>query len=170
MQYKWVGAVLVVLSCGGFGIFLSASHKNEEWNLRQLASALDYMLCELQYRLTPLPELCRQAGLHAKGCTARVLLALAEELESPLCCDVGACMENLLIKTEEIPVKTRGNLSFLGKSLGRFDLEGQMKGLEAVRQRCRDDLTAHTLDKTQRLRSYQTLGLCAGAALVILFI
>ena len=58
----------------------------------------------------------------------------------------------------------------LGKSIGRFDMDGQIKGLEAVRQDCRRRLDELSKDRDTRLRSYQTLGLCAGAALAILFI
>ena len=54
--------------------------------------------------------------------------------------------------------------------IGRFDLEGQLQGLESVRVYCRDQLDNLAKDRDVRLRSYQTLGLCAGAALAILFV
>ena len=44
-----------------------------------------------------------------------------------------------------------------------------LKGLEAVRQKCREDIQLLTEDKAVRMRSYQTLGICAGVALAILF-
>lgn len=169
MYYRWIGAILVIMGCGSFGFALCAAQKRDEWNLRQLAAALDYMQCELQYRLTPLPELCRQAGMHGKGSVGQVLRSLSQELENPLCPNVGICMEKILTEST-VSGKTKANLILLGDSLGRFDLEGQMKGLEAVRQHCREDIESLTRDKVSRMRSYQTLGLCAGAALVILFI
>ena len=58
----------------------------------------------------------------------------------------------------------------MGSSLGRFDLEGQLQGLESVRIYCREQLDELSKDRDVRLRSYQTLGLCAGAALAILFV
>lgn len=170
MAYKWIGACLIIASCGGFGLMLCALHKNEEWMLRQLVAALDDMECELQYRLTPLPDLCRNAGGHSKGCIRSFLLSLAEELEYQINSDVSASVNIALQKAGPLPEKTKLNIIQLGNSLGRFDLDGQLKGLEAVRHRCREDLQELTEDKTVRLRSYQTLGLCAGAALVILFI
>lgn len=137
--------------------------------LRQLVAALDYMQCELQYRLTPLPELCRGAGLQAKGILRQVFLTFSQELDYRLTPDVASCMAAALEKARNLPRKTGGNLLLLGNSLGRFDLEGQIQGLEAVRQQCREDIQTLAVDKLQRLRSYQTLSLCAGAALVILF-
>ena len=58
----------------------------------------------------------------------------------------------------------------LGRTLGRFDLDGQLIGLENARRDCRRAVDALSENRDNRLRCYQTLGLCAGAALAILFI
>lgn len=170
MNYKWIGAILIIAGCGGFGIMLAAAHRREEGALRQLISALDLMECELQYRLTPLPDLCRQAGQESKGCVREVLLYLAGELEAQVAPDVGSCMSAALSMVKDIPSRTEDALALMGQSLGRFDLTGQLKGLEAVRSSCRRELENLTANKDVRLRSYQTLGFCAGAALAILFL
>ena len=170
MIYKWLGAGLILISCSGFGFMLCAAQKREEWMLRQLVGALDEMQCELQYRLTPLPDLCHNAGIHSKGCMKQFLLLLAEELECNLSPDVYACVNAALAKAAPFPQQTRENILQLGSWLGRFDYEGQLKGLEAVRQKCREDIQLLTENKAVRLRSYQTLGICAGVALVILFL
>ena len=70
----------------------------------------------------------------------------------------------------EIPKRVRQAFEIMGSSLGRFDMEGQIKGLEAVRGFCRRELEGLSQNRDSRLRSYQTLGLCAGAALAILFV
>ena len=169
MIYKWLGAGLILASCGGFGFLLCVTQKREEWMLRQLVSALDEMQCELQYRLTPLPDLCHNAGLHSKGNMRVFFLNLAKELECQLSPDVYVCVNAALDRSEPFPQITRDNILQLGSWLGRFDFEGQVKGLEAVRHKCREDIQQLTENKSVRLRSYQTLGICAGAALVILF-
>ena len=170
MYIKWIGAVLVLLSCGGVGFYLSAGHKREQRMLAQLISALDYMECELQYRLTPLPDLCRQAGNQTGQALGCLLISLAEELESQISPDVASCMHTVLSQSKPIPNRTLENLRLLGKSLGRFDLEGQIQGLESLRYHCREDLKNLRKDQDVYIRNCQTLGLCAGAALVILFI
>lgn len=170
MNYKWIGAVLVIVGCGGFGFSLAASHKREEGTLRQLIRVIQFMECELQYRLTPLPELCRTAGKEVHGALREVLDALAVELESQIAPDAASCMSAALNKCAELPGRTCGILLRLGQSLGRFDLPGQLRGLEAVRSACHLELAALEKNRDSRLRSYQTLGLCAGAALVILFL
>ena len=58
----------------------------------------------------------------------------------------------------------------LGGSLGRFDMEGQLRGIENARQLCRKEMEALSDHRDQRLKNYQTLAICAGVALAILLI
>ena len=170
MSIKWIGALLVIAGCGGVGFTMAAAYKREERTLRSLISALDYMACELQFRLTPLPVLCLRAGSECRGVVGKVLNNLARELENQICPDADSCMYAALSRTENVPQETENALRLLGTSLGRFDLDGQLKGLEQVRSHCRSQLQTLSENRSQRVRGYQTLGLCAGAALAILFV
>lgn len=169
MSYKWVGAILVIVGCGGFGFAIAANHKREERLLRQLIQALQFMECELQYRLTPLPELCRLTGKEVSGILRNVFLNLARELDWQVSPDACSCMSAALKLTPDLPVSLRKLLLQLGHTLGRFDFPGQIQGLQVVRAACGESLKKLSKDRDVRLRSYQTLGLCAGAALAILF-
>ena len=170
MTYKWIGAVLVIVGCGGFGFAMASAHRQEERRLGQLLRALQYMQCELQYHLTPLPELCRQAGAEASGDIGQVLRRLAQELETQTFPDAASCMRAAIGKSPDLSPGCRRLLVQLGRSLGRFDLSGQLQGLQAVKAACREQRRRLEKDREIRLRSYRTLGLCAGAALAILFV
>ena len=170
MYMKLIGAVMVVTACGGFGFRLAAAHIREERTLRRLTAILDYMECELQYRLTPLPQLCRQAAGEGMDTLCKFFLSLTHELEDQISPDVEGCVRDALKQCPDIPKQTRFILEQFGQTLGRFDVQGQLKGLEAVRQECRRNLEIMNQNKQSRLRGYQTLGLCAGAALAILFL
>lgn len=170
MTYKWIGAVLVIVGCGGFGFSMAAAHRQEERRLGQLIRALQYMQCELQYHLTPLPELCRQAGAEAGGAVGEVLRGLAQELETQSFPDAASCMRAAIGKSPDLSPGCRRLLVQLGRSLGRFDFSGQLQGLQAVKAACREQRRRLEKDREIRLRSYRTLGLCAGAALAILFV
>ncbi len=170
MIAKVIGIIFVVFGCGGVGFRIAYNHRQEEKALRQLVGMLDFMACELQYRMPTLPSLCREVAKVFLEMPGRVFLELALEMESQISPDIEHCMSSALKKFDNIPTVTQGKLQLLGKSIGRFDLEGQLKGLEAVRQDCRRSLDTLSVNRDSRLRSYQTLGLCAGAALAILFI
>lgn len=138
--------------------------------MRQLISALDFMGCELQYRMTPLPELCKETAGTCKGVIQQVFLALSRELEEQISPNAAICMKAVVQENRQVPRLTREVLLTFGESLGNFDLSGQLNGLETARQACRRELEALAQNRDVRLRSYQTLGICAGAALVVLFI
>ena len=170
MSIKLIGAILVIVGCGGVGFRMAALQMREEKVLREYIGLLDYMECELQYRRTPLPDLCRQTASQGKGVLRDVFLSFTQELEDQVSPNVESCMKVVLNKIRNIPASTLLMLELLGTSLGRFDIEGQLRGLEAVRKESRRLLEHLSVNRDVRLRSYQTLGLCAGAALAILFV
>ena len=170
MGFKWIGAVLIIASCSGCGFAVAAGKRREEKLLWQLMEILQFMERELQYRLTPLPELCRKAAGEAKGILQFVFLNLYRELSWQKQPDAGSCMYAALQRSGELPPRVRRLLVQLGHTLGRFDLTGQLQGIQSVQQRCEDTLGNIRKHRDERLRSYQTLGICAGAALAIILI
>ena len=170
MNYRIIGAILVILSSGGMGFSLAAAHKKEVNTLKQLLRALDFMACELEYRLPPLDELCYLAGGQVSGAVNRFFSALAIQLRQQVDTDACRCVEIVLKQQTDLSPKTARELHLLGKSLGRFDLAGQISGIRSVKELCERDLQGLQADQATRLRTYRTLGICAGIALVILFI
>lgn len=170
MSEKWLGAIFIIGSCGGFGFSLSSDYRKSVRSLRQLLRALSYMECELQYHLTPLPALCRQAAEESGGIVQEIFRRLGRELEHQTSPDVEICMKTVLQDTPAVPKTVKRYFRGLGKNLGRFDLPGQLKGLEEAQSSCKRELDALKANQRETLKSYQVLGLCAGAALAILFI
>lgn len=170
MTGKLIGALMIVAGCGGFGWSMAAARRSEELTLRQLIAALDFMQCELQYRLTPLPDLCHLAGREQNGIIGLFFRNLSLELESQISPDVSSCVAAALSRMHKIPGTVKEAIELLASSLGRFDSQGQLHGLEQVRQFCREEVDRFAQNREVRLRGYQTLGLCAGAALAILLV
>ena len=130
MNLKWIGAICIVVAASGFGMMLALYHKKEVKTLKNLITALDFMECELQFRMCALPELCRRTAAESDGVVQNVFLALSNELEDQISPDVRKCMYSAIGKVKDIPEQTGQCLELLGDSLGRFDLEGQLKSLE----------------------------------------
>ena len=169
MMIRLVGAVLLVSGCGGFGFAMGLHYRREIRMLRQLLAALQEMELELKYRLTPLPALCGIASAASGGVLGELFRKLREALESGEFSEISGCM-NGLVQTMDISPKCGTCLRELGHGLGRFDLEGQLQGIQSVKRRCRDFLQELESHRSERLRSYQTLALCAGGALAILLV
>ena len=170
MMSKLLGAVLILSGCGGFGMMICITYKREEEMLYQLIQALDFMQYELQFRMTPLPELCEQAGSRCKGKISSFFQLLSTELARQAAPDVSACIEAVTESMGKLPDRVAGALTILDVSLGQFDAQGQIHSLQAASAHCRTALEAMAENRESRLRSYQTLSICAGAALVILLV
>ncbi len=170
MIFRIIGAVLVLTACGYVGFHYGFQHRRREETLEQLILALEYMSRELEYEMPPLPLLCRRGAEQCSGMVAQALSGLAYELDRQVSVDAQSCMDAALMNLPRLPECTRQKLEILGKSLGQFDLSGQISGMQSVTERCKRDLEGLYANHEVRIRSYRTLGLCAGAALVILFI
>jgi stage III sporulation protein AB len=170
MIIKLIGAGLILLGCGALGVLIIASHKREERFLLDLIRILEFMECELQFRATSLPDLCRQAACETGGTLCRLFTELAYELEAQVFPDVTQCMKTVISKNKELSNFLVQALNMLGSTLGRFDLEGQIKGLRSTHIECNRFLEQLSEKKNVHLRNCQTIWLCAGAALVIIFI
>ena len=170
MIAKMLGSVLILAGCGGFGMMICVAYKREEDMLRQLIHALDFIQCELQFRMTPLPELCSLAGSACSGRISEYFQMLAKELEQQTLPDVRSCAEAVAASTAKLPERVENALEVFSRSLGQFDAQGQIQELEKARNYCHSAMTAMDENRDMRLRSYQTLGICAGAALVILLV
>ena len=168
MYIKLVGARLILAGCGGYGIMMAVNHKREVASLRQVICVAEKMICELEYRLTPLPELCLFAAEQTKGALRAFFLTLVQVMDAQISPDLAECTGQALMQTTGIPDFTAAELQALGKTLGRFDLNGQINALQQCIRSCENKVEALEDQQPQRLRSYQTLGFCAGAALAIL--
>ena len=169
MSFKLLGVLAVILGCGGFGFRMAACHRLEEKYIRELLTVLDQIQCELEYRLTPLPELCKIACGNCTGKLRDLFTALSVELDRQIAPDAQCCM-SAAVSASELSRTVKGLLLELGRSLGNFDLSGQLRGIEAVRRQAQEALQNSVKNRDLRIRSYQTLGLCAGAALAILLL
>ena len=170
MMLRLIGAALIIAACGGAGSYMGIQYHREIVVLRQFQQTLEYMQQEMAYHLSPLPELCRGAAARSSGSLRKFWEQTAMEMESQIAPDAVSCMDAAANKVTSLPKYTAQALGMLGKILGCFDLEGQQKAMQPVHQFCEDKLAELEENKTQRIRNYQTLGLCAGAALAILFI
>ena len=167
---RTLGAILIILSCGGFGISLAAAHKAQERAVGELMSALEFMECELQYRCPALPELCAKTAMQCKGTIRSLFKAISINLESQQSYDAESCMSAVLNMFTDLPDIVMKVCVSLAGVLGKFSLDGQMKGFRSVKTECIQTLEELQSHKDARIRSYQTVGVCAGAAVAILFI
>ena len=170
MAIKSIGAALILGGCTAGGFYMAGSHRLSEACLEDLIRVLDYMCNDLTYRASSLPELLTRAGGCIRGPVSKIIQALGLSLINEAWEYPGACMDHLINREDSLPKETVRMLSLLGNNLGEFHMDGQLQGLQQVREECVYTLETLRHGREQRLRSYQTLGICAGAALAIVLL
>lgn len=166
---KIIGSVCIISGCAAMGFSIALTHKRNAYILQQLLLALEFMLCELPERMPPLPILSRDTAQHTSGKIRQIFAELSEILDLQEYANTEQCM-NTIVDRHTLPESAKLNLLRLGQSLGRFDIPGQVSGLISIKQSVERELNAILTNMEVRIRSYKTLGICAGAALAILFI
>ena len=167
---KYIGALFVIAGCGGCGFMMAMYHLKQIRLYKSFLLLLDYMSCELQYRATPLPQLCRQASSQTAGILSEIFKNLADELDAQISPNAYRCMSSVVAKIHFADDAFVQLLLAFSQNLGVFDVSGQLHGFEYAQKMCNEKLDALLRNKDSRLRSYRTLGLCAGAMLAILLV
>ncbi len=168
MMEKMIGAVLVIAACGFVGFAKAASFKRIQKDLENLLEALEFMENELLFRMPALADLARDTANRLEGSAGKVFYALSQELDRQVLPEVSLCMEHALEQAPRLSSQAQCLFLLLGKSLGRFHLEGQLSGLRSLQTQCRMQLESCRQSASEKIKSCRTLGLCAGVALAIL--
>ena len=171
MMVRLLGAVLIIAGSGGFGFMLSAEERKLIRYLDQMERLLYEIEWELQYRLTPLPQLCIHASRAVRGELKAIFSDLGERLKLQTEPDVESCMNGVLqFYDKRLPRQVRQILCEMGYTLGRFGFEEQLEGLRLLRNNCREISKSRKNNLSERMRGARTLILCTAAALIIVLV
>lgn len=168
MTLRLFGAFFVIAGCAVFGIIASNHQRKGIAYIEELISVLDMFACELEYHRTPLPELCRSIGANRVGELGIFFKALAEEIDSQIKPDVTACVTATLNSATDLPREVQQLLRQFGDSLGKFDVEGEILSLQALRTNAQQRLETMRIARREKGKTNQTLWICAGVAAAVL--
>jgi len=167
---KIVGAIFIIFACGSVGFQITAAHKKTEKAMRQLLAGIELISQELQYRMSPLPLILKKAAENTNGTAAQFFAQLSDEIDKQVQPNISHCVEEIIASLQDTSDLVKDGMTLLGKSLGAFDIEGQVRALDSVHNECSAMLSSITNNQDVRLRNYQTIALCAGIAVAIIFI
>ena len=170
MIYKVLGASMIIISCAFLGFGSAAGYSREVGILQTLRSAIRYMKNELTCRAVPLPSLCRSAAQASNGVVREFMQNLASELEAQICTNPLQCTLCALSRTKGTPLSMQDAIRMLGKTIGVFDLQGQLDGFDEICIYLDELILKRSTQMDARIRSYRTVGVCAGIALAIILI
>lgn len=170
MIIKFIGAVLILCGCGLLGIISASSYRKEVHALGGFIELIHLIECELQYKANKLQNIFEDLAGSTKSPISDFCHLLSVELDSQVQPCVPDCIYAALSKCRNIPRSTEKFILDMGQTLGRFDLKGQLSELSAVKKEAESVLSKLKAEQDFKTRNIKTLAICAGAAIVILFI
>ena len=170
MNMRIMGAILLIIGSAGTGFAMTSAFRREVVVLRQMENLICDIYCDLEYRLTPLPQLLCEEASRFNGVLRVFLLCVVKELEAQISPNIACCFEAALSKHPELPASVQRILQELGESLGRFNLQGQLRCLDNVKNSCKRILLSLENKQTGYTRSCQAYCLCVGVAVALLLL
>lgn len=170
MILRWIGAMLVLGACGWMGFSMANGCIGQVRCLKQLKRGLELMSCQIEYRRTEMPELCEILDAACPGPIGLLFRELGMELRSGNGNDMAAAMALAVERTPELSKEAGGILLELGRSLGKLNLEGELRSLAEASRETSRLLEESEKEQAGRIRSFRALGVCGGAALAILLL
>lgn len=168
MEFRIFGALLIVAGFSASGFMISRTQKTGIFLLEELICTLDNLICELEYRRTPLPELCRTVAKNRHSRLNTFFYKVAEEMDSQVNPNVSACVQAALAGHGDLPETVQTILRRLGESLGRFDIEGEILSLQSLRAETAEKLNDMRITQKEKAKTNRTLWVCAGALAAVL--
>lgn len=167
---KLIGGLFVVLGAGSFGISGTIRFYSQLRTLRAFSAAIEILKCEMNYTLAPLAKLCNNVAGRTRGACADFFSSFGKLLSEGV--PRSLAVRRLLSdeKRYRLPKEAQIALLELFESLGAYELEGENRLLQMTALRLKSAEERLEREKKPLAKSYATLGLCTGLALVILFL
>ena len=169
---KLIGLSLILTASSAMGLGLARTVRRQQAQTLALIDALLRIRHELQYRLTPLPDVFLALQESREAAVAAFFSGLAGSLSAADTCTVGYACRQALAQTRGLSLSSaaRGTILSLFDSLGRYDLEGSVQALDLALSRLREEVKALQNSAAARCRTYLTLGVCTGLAAAVILI
>ncbi|KAA8782308.1 stage III sporulation protein AB [Paenibacillus sp. 4624] len=166
-----LGAVLILLASTLAGFYKARQYALRPRQLRELIAALQRLLTEINYGLTPLPDAMSKMGAQTKEPVKTLFLHASTRMEPPhgltaresLQAGVEEAWGKSAMKSDEREVMLQ--LSF---SLGTSDRQDQTKHISLAIQQLMHEESRAQADQVKYERMSRSLGMLVGALIVIL--
>ena len=157
-----------MVSAVSAGFRIASVLKSRCVHLQYLLDALLLLKNELTYSAKPLPELCEILSRSAQGNVGRMFADISEQMQKNRWLTFKTAMESTL---RRYPDETsEDTLLELAGSMGQYDLQAQIGGIDLAVTRIRQLLKTMESERSIKSKTYKTLSICAGLATVILLL
>lgn len=170
MHLKLLGAAMTVGACGWAGMREARRLRLAQRHMTELISALDTVECEIRFARTGCAELFLSLSELCRGETGGFFLLLSQACSGKEEAGPGMTVRAMRRSGLRLPEEAQAAMERLFDRFGSYDAEGQLRMLSAARSELEHCAVQARAGLAGRCRTCAVLGLCTGAALIILVI
>ncbi len=178
MYFRVIGAFFVILASTGIGLYFGSNLKDRLEKLQMLKQQFTAIKSDIGYSKTTFPEAMQHMAEKLSGSRECYEFAnFYEELSKQLIERSGISLreiwENAVEKHLKKTTLTASDLqllSSLGGQFGGLDRDMQLKTIDLYLARLEEDRILEVQKAGEKMRLYRTLGLLAGAFLVVVML
>lgn len=170
---KFVGCIMVILSCTGLGLYCSCTLKARMEELVELKKLLLLLRGDIRYANTPLAEALHSISIRHDGPFHEFFAWVSEQLEQMQGKTIAVIWrEGVETKLEEVSLvkKDKDALLAFGNNLGYLDKEMQLSTIDLYVATLETEIDEMTRTVKEKTYLYNSLGVMAGIFLTIVLI
>lgn len=167
---RMIGAAMVAVGGAWLGFQGAEDLRSRVRTLRQVSAGLAVLERELELNGPPLAQLLNRGSEHSVGMTSNFFQSCAQGLEHLDREEFSSQWRRQVAQFEALGRQGQEILSPLGDVLGRYDVQQQRRGTQAVRSRLEELADMLERECRRQGRVCQALGISGGAFLVILLL
>ncbi len=168
---RLVGAILIVVGSASAGFYMAGNVRKTQRIYRDALRATTYMKSEIECYLTPLHDIYGQLAHILPKPLAALFFALYEQARRSLGLlpAVHFSRARQLLRNR-LPHELVQIFAEMFDMLGRQDAVAQMRAITLAEEHLNEVLNRVSSEKKERCHAYETIGVCAGIALVIVLV
>ncbi len=168
---RLVGAILIVVGSASAGFCMAGNVRRMQRIYRDALRATAYMKSEIECYLTPLHDIYTQLSHVMPKPLSTLFSALHQQARRSLGLlpAVHYSRARQMLKNP-LPHELGQIFAEMFDMLGRQDAVAQIRAITLAEERLNEVLINISSEKKERCRAYETIGVCAGIALVIILV
>lgn len=170
-MWKLIGAVLVVLATSLAGFEYARRFRERSEQIRQLRTSITLLETEIQYGMRTLYEALTNVANRSPSPVRDLWMRCAERLQMQDGDSTYECLHQAVQERWDwTSMKATEKEIFLDicKNLGQSDRETQLQHLQLAKQNLENEEQKARSEQSQNEKMYRTLGVLAGALVIIL--
>lgn len=167
----WVGILMIMLSGGGCGYYLSRKVTQDLITITFLRDSIVSFVNELKYTKEPLECLFQKLGKRYENPVGEIWNTMSSQIKKEGDLDkIWKMQIDTIVQFHAMSKECKEVLKDMGKYFGHLDIEAQISQIQFVIETLNNEINQLSENEPKQRKMYQSMGFLCAAFVVILVI